>query len=66
MVIQSNMSPKAIVEVWEGAATILKQYHVPIMETTLEAVVKPDVLPALLKDLNAFVGSSMATCVEGG
>ncbi|MGG1678269.1 hypothetical protein ACIFOT_21395 [Neobacillus sp. NRS-1170] len=66
MVIQSNMSPKAIVEVWEGAATILKQYHVPIMETPLEAVVKPNALPALLKELNDFVGSSMTTCVKGG
>lgn len=66
MVIQSNMSPKAIVEVWENTAVVFKKYHVPITEKTLESLIENDILDTLLKELNNTVGSSTATCIEGG
>lgn len=36
MVIQPNMSSKAIVEVWENTIAILKKYDIPISEKTIE------------------------------
>lgn len=66
MVIQSNMSPKAIVEVWEKTATIFEKYNVPITEKTLETFIEADTMTILLIELNDIVGSSTATCIEGG
>lgn len=66
MVIQSNMSPKAIVEVWENTTLIFAKFKVPLTEETLETIVKSDILTNLLNELNAVVGSSSATCIEGG
>lgn len=65
MVIQSNMSPKAIVEV-EGNRTCFIKYNVLIIEKTLESTIDTDILPKLLVELNSIVGSSTATCIEGG
>ncbi|CAH2715251.1 hypothetical protein BACCIP111895_02435 [Neobacillus rhizosphaerae] len=66
MVIQSNMSPKAIVEVWENTVDIFNKHKVPLTEGILETLVEADLLATLLKELNTIVGSSTATCVEGG
>ncbi|NHC41542.1 hypothetical protein G6549_16400 [Bacillus sp. MM2020_1] len=66
MVIQSNMSPKAIVEVWENTVDVLKKHNVPLTEKTLETLVEAELLTTLLEELNAIVGSSIATCIEGG
>lgn len=66
MVIQPNMSSKAIVEVWENTVHTFKKYNVPISEKTLETIVPELVLPALLSELNTVVGSTGATCIEGG
>lgn len=66
MVIQSNMSPEAIIEVWGETAAILIKYNVPLTKETLETVVESDILPSLLQELNLVVGSSTATCIEGG
>jgi len=66
MVIQSNMSSKAIVQIWENTADTFKKYNVPISEITLDALVNTSELPSLLVELNAVVGSSGATCIEGG
>ncbi|CAH0343806.1 MULTISPECIES: hypothetical protein [unclassified Bacillus (in: firmicutes)] len=66
MVIQPNMSSKAIVEVWENTIEILNTYNVPISEKTLEVLVQQDILPTLLMELNTNVGSSSVTCIEGG
>lgn len=66
MVIQSNMSPKAIVEVWEITAPILAEFNVLLTEKSLESIVESEILPILLNKLNAAVGSSTATCVECG
>ncbi|WHX41229.1 hypothetical protein QNH36_03440 [Mesobacillus sp. AQ2] len=66
MVIQSTMSPKAIVEVWGNTENTFKKYNVPISEKTLGTLVQESVLSALLSELNLVVGSSSATCIEGG
>ncbi|MGG3772948.1 hypothetical protein [Heyndrickxia faecalis] len=66
MVIQSNMSPKAIVDVWEITAPIFVKFNVPLTDKTLESIVDSDIVPTLLTELNAAVGSSSATCIEGG
>jgi hypothetical protein len=66
MVIQSNMSPKAIVEVWENTASIFIKYNVPLTEKTLETSINTNSLTNLLIELNAVVGSTTTTCIEGG
>ncbi|MEH7255322.1 hypothetical protein V7111_24750 [Neobacillus niacini] len=66
MVIQSNMSSKAIVQAWEKTVDTFEKYNVPISEKTLEALVNESVLPDLLSELNSVVGSSSATCIVGG
>lgn len=66
MVIQPNMSPKAITEIWSNATVVLNKFKVPISDKPLETVVESQVLDSLLKELNNIVGSSSATCIEGG
>ncbi|KAB7664155.1 hypothetical protein [Bacillus sp. B1-b2] len=66
MVIQANMSPQAIMEVWENTKEIFESYNVPFTRKTLQSLVHKDVLPRLLRDLNEKVGSSEITCIEGG
>jgi hypothetical protein len=66
MVIQSNMAPKAIVEVWEITSPIFAKFNVPLTDKTLESIIESRILPNLLVELNAAVGSSTATCIEGG
>jgi hypothetical protein len=66
MVIQPNMSPKAIIEIWNNTTVVLDKYKVPISEEELEAIVDSQVLNSLLKELNNIVGSSSSTCIEGG
>ncbi|MBH0157139.1 MAG: hypothetical protein ACQET8_07575 [Bacillota bacterium] len=66
MVIQSNMSPRAIVEVWEMTAEIFNKYRIPIINQSLETLVEEQHLSILLEKLNTAVGSSTATCIEGG
>lgn len=66
MVIQSNMSPIAIVDVWEVTADIFKENEIPLTKQTLETLVEAEQLTSLLQELNSAVGSSTATCIEGG
>ncbi|MGJ7922580.1 hypothetical protein [Neobacillus sp. LXY-4] len=66
MVIQSNMSSKAVVEVWENTEPIFVKYNVPLTDNKLEIIIDPALLPNLLIELNAAVGSSADTCIEGG
>jgi hypothetical protein len=66
MVIQSNMSSEAIVEVWAATAAIFSKYTIPIINQSLETFVEDQQLTLLLKELNAIVGSSSTTCIEGG
>jgi uncharacterized protein YqgV (UPF0045/DUF77 family) len=66
MVIQPNMSPKAIIEVWSNVSEILQKYNVPISGKPLESIVELPDLDSLLKELNNIVGSSSVTCIEGG
>lgn len=66
MVIQSNMSPEAIVDVWGNTADIFKKYKVPLTKQSLEILVENELLPILLQELNSIIGSSTVTCIEGG
>ncbi|AND42888.1 MAG: hypothetical protein ACQEXE_25240 [Bacillota bacterium] len=66
MVIQENMSSKAIVEVWEQTTDTFNKYNIPISDETLETLVNESTLSVILKELNAVVGSSSATCIDGG
>lgn len=66
MVIQSNMTSKAISEVWEETLEVFQKYNVPITEKALQVLVNVNILQVLLTELNKVVGSSNATCIEGG
>ncbi|MBT2643450.1 hypothetical protein J7I80_14505 [Bacillus sp. ISL-41] len=66
MVIQANMSPRAIVDVWENTAVVFTKYNIPLVNQSLETLVNNDLLVLLLQELNSIVGSSTATCIEGG
>jgi hypothetical protein len=66
MVIQSIMSPKGIVDVWEETAEVFNKYQILLTEKPLEAIVEDEQLVSLLEELNYAVGSSTLTCVEGG
>ncbi|GAE31991.1 MULTISPECIES: hypothetical protein [Halalkalibacter] len=66
MVIQSNMSPEAIVDVWGETKEVFKKYNVPLTKQTLKTLVGSERLYSLLQELNSVIGSSTATCIEGG
>lgn len=61
MVIQANMSPKAIVDVWKVMEDIFKKHNIPLAKRSLETLVEEEQLNSLLQVLNAAVGSSRAT-----
>lgn len=66
MVIQSNMSPKAIVEVWKNTVPIFEKYNIPLTEKILQSTIETDILLNLLNELNSIIGSSSSTCIKGG
>jgi hypothetical protein len=66
LVIQLNMTSRAISEVWEETLEVFQKYNVPITEKTLQVLVEDNILQVLLTELNIVVGSSNATCIEGG
>jgi hypothetical protein len=66
MVIQSNMTSKAISEVWENTLEVFQKYNVPITDKILQVLVNDNILQVLLIELNKVVGSTKATCIEGG
>ncbi|MEH7126165.1 hypothetical protein V7127_23415 [Bacillus sp. JJ1773] len=66
MVIQSNMTSKAITEVWVDTVQVFQKYKVLITNKALKELVTDNSLQVLLTELNNAVGSSTATCIEGG
>ena len=60
------MSSKAITEVWEDTVAVFLKYNVSITDKALQVLVTENTLQALLTELNNVVGSSNATCIEGG
>lgn len=60
------MTSKAISVVWEDTLEVFQKYNVPITEKTLQVLVNDNNLQLLLTELNKVVGSSNATCIEGG
>ncbi|MEH7254830.1 hypothetical protein V7111_22230 [Neobacillus niacini] len=65
MVIQTNMTSKAITEVWEETVEVFQKYNVPITEKSLQVLVTENTLQ-VLSELKNVVGSSTTTCIEGG
>ncbi|MFC0236187.1 hypothetical protein [Fictibacillus sp. 7GRE50] len=47
-------------------AEIFNKYRIPIINQSLETLVEEQHLSILLEKLNTAVGSSTATCIEGG
>ena len=66
MVIQSNMTSKAISQVWEVTLMVFQKYNIPITDKTLQVLVNENFLQGLLTELNIVVGSTNATCIDGG
>jgi hypothetical protein len=66
MVIQSNMSPEQIIEVWEITTEIFRKYGISHENQSLKKLVDGEELVSLLSELNSVVGSSTATCIKGG
>ncbi|MEH7347194.1 hypothetical protein V7122_25540 [Bacillus sp. JJ1532] len=66
MVIQSNMTSKAITEVWVDTVQVFQKYNVLITNKAIKELVTDNSLQVLLTELNNAVGSSTATCIEGG
>ncbi|MEH7522960.1 hypothetical protein V7149_06685 [Bacillus sp. JJ1503] len=66
MVIQSNMTSKAITEVWVDTVQVFQKYNVLITNKAIKELVTDNSLQVLLTELNNAVGSSTVTCIEGG
>ena len=66
MVIQANMTSKAITELWEDTILVFQKYNVPITNKALQLLVFDNTLHLLLTELNNVVGSSTQTCIKGG
>lgn len=60
------MTSRAISEVWGETLEVFQKYNVPIIEKTLQVLVNDNIFQELLTELNKVVGSSNATCIEGG
>jgi hypothetical protein len=60
------MTSKAISEVWENTLEVFQKYNVPITDKILQVLVNDNILQVLLIELNKVVGSTKATCIEGG
>jgi hypothetical protein len=57
MVIQDNMSPQAIVEIWGETITVFEQYNLPLTGQMLNEIMAEQELDLLLNDLNRHVSS---------
>ncbi len=66
LVVQPNMTPSAIVEVWEKTLNVFTRHKVPIVNQPLETFMDNRQLISLLQELNFAVESSSTTCIEGG
>jgi hypothetical protein len=65
MVIHSNMSSKAVIEIWGNTLDVFKNYSVPISGNPLNSLVQEEALPQLLKELNQTIGSTFTAPTEG-
>jgi hypothetical protein len=66
MVIQPNMTSKAIVEVWKITKQIFENHNIDLSENSLETVIQGADLTSILRELNNVIGSSNSTCIKGG
>lgn len=66
MVIQANMSPKGIIDVWPETKDVFDRHNISISNKALENILEGTVLTTIIEELNSVVGSSAITCTEGG
>lgn len=68
VVVRDNMPVAGIAEVWPQTRDILERYGLSLSDVRAlgEALRDRGKLESVLAELNAAVGSSGATCVEGG
>ncbi|MFP5108638.1 hypothetical protein ACSU6B_17965 [Neobacillus sp. C211] len=66
MVIQSNMTSKAITDVWGDTVEVFQKYNIPIKNIALQVLITENTLQVLLIELNNVGGSSSVTCIKGG
>jgi hypothetical protein len=61
------MTSRAITEVWIKTVEVFQKYNVPVTNKSLQVLVNDNILQVLLTELNnVVVGSTSATCIEGG
>jgi hypothetical protein len=65
MIIHSNMSSKAVIEIWGNTLDVFKNYAVPISGNPLNSLVHEETLPQLLEELNQTIGSLVTAPTEG-
>jgi len=66
MVIEKNMSPKAIVQVWQHTESIFVTFNIPLSDEPLHKLADEKTCAQLIETLNEQIGSSEQTCVPGG
>lgn len=67
MMIQENMASRAIVDVWPETESVFNRYHITLSSQPLNRLSKTqEHLTQLVQELNHQIGSSDATCTDGG
>jgi len=61
MVIQENMSPKSIVQIWPQTKEVFAQYDITLTEKCLADILHQPLLTNVLQQLNEVVKSSAST-----
>ncbi|UCZ53545.1 hypothetical protein LGQ02_01740 [Bacillus shivajii] len=67
MVITKDMPVSGIANSWPETIVVFEKYKIaPKTNQALKAFEKGEELKQLIKEINAAIGSSEVTCVEGG
>lgn len=67
MVITIEMPVSGIANSWDETKEVLRKYGIPLgSNKPLKEHLQDDELDLLISDLNRAIGSSVATCIEGG
>lgn len=67
MVVQPNMPVAGIIEAWETTREVFESFRIDTETTkSLNEVASDDTLEKLVKAINEKIGSTTATCIEGG
>lgn len=67
MVITQEMPVSGIVNSWDQSREVFDKYGIPVdSNKTLKEHLQGDQLKSIIPELNQIIGSSGATCIEGG